>query len=122
MRLHHVSIPAPADRIGEGRAFYGDLLGMEEIPQPATLDAGSVIWFRAGDGELHLFKHALEEPDTTGRHFCLAVDSVDDMRSRLTSAGVDIEETTPIHNRPRFFCSDPFGNRLEITELRGEYQ
>jgi catechol 2,3-dioxygenase-like lactoylglutathione lyase family enzyme len=122
MRLHHVSIPAPPDRITEGRAFYGDLLGMPELGQPATLEAGSVVWFQAGDGELHLFKEDSAAGVPSGRHFCFAVDDVDEIRARLEHAGVAIEDTTPIHNRPRFFCQDPFGNRLEITELRGPYQ
>lgn len=122
MRLHHVSIPAPPDQITRGREFYGDLLGMRELRQPGTLEAGSVIWFQAGDGELHLFKEESPNAQPSGRHFCFAVDDLESVRERLEAAGVTINDTTPIHNRPRFFCQDPFGNRLEVTELRGDYQ
>lgn len=122
MQLHHVSVPAPPDQIEAGRQFYGDVLGMTELPQPETLEAGSVIWFKAGAGELHLFKEDGANSASSGRHFCFAVDDIDAVRNRLDHAGIAIEETTPIHNRPRFFCHDPFGNRLEITHLAGPYR
>ena len=122
MRLHHVSIPAPPDRIESGRDFYSGVLGLQELSQPASLDAGSVIWFKAGDGELHLFKEDSAGVGAGGRHFCLAVDDIETVRQRLISAGIQIEETTPIHNRPRFFCTDPFGNRLEISTILGDYK
>lgn len=122
MRLHHVSIPAPPETIEQGRQFYGELLGMTELPQPVSLEPGSVLWFQAGDCELHLFQESPANPVATRRHFCFAVDGITDIRQRLERFGIGIEETTPIHNRPRFFCQDPFGNRLEITEIRGPYQ
>jgi catechol 2,3-dioxygenase-like lactoylglutathione lyase family enzyme len=122
MRLHHVSIPAPPEEIEDGRKFYGEILGLTEIPQPGTLDAGAVIWFEAGDGELHLFKEEIPNSQPSGRHFCFAVDDIEAVRTRLEQAGITTEETTPIPNRPRFFCQDPFGNRLEITTIQGSYR
>ncbi len=122
MRLHHVSIPAPPETIEQGRQFYGELLGMTELPQPVSLEPGSVLWFQAGDGELHLFQESPANPVATGRHFCFAVESITDVRQRLERFGIEIEDATPIHNRPRFFCQDPFGNRLEITEIQGPYR
>jgi catechol 2,3-dioxygenase-like lactoylglutathione lyase family enzyme len=122
MQLHHVSIPAPPDTIEQGRRFYGDLLGMTELPQPVSLESGSVFWFQAGAGELHLFKEQPGDPASSNRHFCLAVEDIADIRQRLNQAGINIEEATAIHNRPRFFCHDPFGNRLEITEILGAYR
>jgi catechol 2,3-dioxygenase-like lactoylglutathione lyase family enzyme len=122
MRLHHVSIPAPPDQIENGRTFYGEVLGLNEIPQPDSLGAGAVIWFEAGDGELHLFKEENPNSQPSGRHFCFAVDDVESIRARLEQAGIQTEDTTPIPNRPRFFCQDPFGNRLEITSILGSYR
>lgn len=123
MRLHHVSIPAQPDTMKDaGRDFYGALLGLPEIPAPESLGLDRVVWFQAGECELHLFIE--EEPDTssTGRHFCFAVDDLEKVRARLEDAGVVVEESTLIHNRPRFFCADPFGNRLELTEILGSYR
>lgn len=121
MRLHHVSIPAHSDQFDSGRRFYGGILGLHEIPAPKTLGQDRVLWFQAGDCELHLFNEDDERASGGGRHFCFAVEDLDQVRARLEESAIATEETTPIHNRPRFFCQDPFGNRLELTQLLGDY-
>lgn len=122
MFLHHVSIPARPEAFDFGRAFYGELLGLEEIPPPVSLEPGRVVWFQVGDSELHLFKEDRPNAVPSGRHFCFAIDDLDSARSRLEAAGVRVEDTVPIHNRPRFFCWDPFGNQLELTSILGPYE
>jgi catechol 2,3-dioxygenase-like lactoylglutathione lyase family enzyme len=122
MRLQHVSIPFTAGREPELRAFYGDLLGLVEKRPPEVLDPLGVVWFEAGDGELEL--HFLPEDgiDTrSGRHVCLEVDDLEATRARLERAGHAVEDTDQIPNRPRFFSFDPFGNRLELTRITGDY-
>ena len=37
-RIHHVSIPLPPGGKDAARRFYGDLLGLEEVPVPDTLN------------------------------------------------------------------------------------
>jgi hypothetical protein len=44
------------------------------------------------------------------------------MRTRFAEHGVEVEEADPIHNRPRLFVRDPFGNKLEITQILGPYR
>lgn len=122
MRLHHVSIPVRPDGFDDGRHFYGDILGLREIVAPVTLGQNQVVWFQAGDCELHLFKEDTPDTQPTGRHFCFAADNLEEIRAALHAGGVQTEETTPIHNRPRFFCQDPFGNRLELTQVLGPYE
>jgi len=82
-----------------------------------------LIWFKVGeDGdELHLV--AEQDPVNTGsgRHFCLVVEDLEATRARLEERGYPTEETTPIPNRPRFFCRDPFGNTIEFTTILGPY-
>jgi catechol 2,3-dioxygenase-like lactoylglutathione lyase family enzyme len=121
-RLQHVSTPYPPGRQDELRAFYSGLLGLDEKPAPPGLLERGIVWFAAGAGELEL--HFLPEPPTrsvTQRHFCLEVDDVDAWRRRLAAAGVEIEETTPIRNRPRFYARDPFGNLVELVTIQGYY-
>ena len=56
MRLQHISIPRTPEREDETRAFYGDLLGMKELPVPTTIAHLNLIWFQiSGDTELHVF-------------------------------------------------------------------
>jgi len=122
LRLHHASVPMPADGHDAARAFYGDALGMTEVPPPSTLPAGSVVWFRAGgdDQEVHVY---VEEggPNTPSQHLCLQVRDLATLRERLSGRGVPVEEAVPIVNRPRGFVRDPFGNLIELTQITGDY-
>ena len=121
-RIQHVSIPRPPGSHVATRAFYGDLLGLEEKVVPQTIQDLDLIWFNVGDDmELHVFT---EEPleDRSGRHFCLEVDDVEAMRQRLIDAGFEPWTPTGIVNRPRFFCRDPFGNTIEFTTILGSYE
>lgn len=120
-RLQHISIPRPPGSEEKTRAFYGRVLGLPEIPVPRSIAHLDLIWFQLGDLELHVFA---EKPvnDPSGRHFCLVVDDLQEMRTRLESAGYTIEEPLGIPGRPRFFCHDPFNNRIEFTHIEGNYQ
>ena len=121
--LHHVSVPMPQTGHDEARRFYGDALGMREIQPPSTLAVLNLVWFTAGDGgdEVHCFAEETLGPNSPGQHLCLEVDDLDAYRTRLAKHGFAVEETTEIPNRPRFFVHDPFGNRVEITEVQGDY-
>ena len=122
-RVQHVSVPMPPDGAVEARHFYGAALGMDEILRPADLQALTLVWFRAGaDGqEVHCFAEERLGPNSPGQHLCLQVDDLAGMRRRLAEHGVSVEETIPIHNRPRCFVRDPFGNLVELTEIAGSY-
>jgi catechol 2,3-dioxygenase-like lactoylglutathione lyase family enzyme len=115
VRLQHVSVAIPPDGRDAARAFYGGVLELEERDVPPKLDPAELIWFRVGgDLELHLFSS--DEPQPHSAHFCLLVDEeLDSLRARLHAAGVETADTTEIVGRPRFFCRDPFGNRIELT-------
>jgi catechol 2,3-dioxygenase-like lactoylglutathione lyase family enzyme len=123
IRVQHVSVPMPADGHAQARRFYGDVLGMKEIPQPSTLAQNSVVWFSAGpDGqEIHCFVDDPFKQSNADQHLCLQVDDLEACRQTLQSYDITSEETTPIRNRPRFFVHDPFGNRIEIAQIQGQY-
>jgi catechol 2,3-dioxygenase-like lactoylglutathione lyase family enzyme len=123
-RLQHTSIPMPQGGQDKARQFFGQALGMEEVIPPSTLDRPNLVWFRAGqdEHEIHLF---VEDPAAThsnAQHLCLQVDDISAYRAQLAQNGVAIEETTAIHNRPRFFVRDPFDNLIELTQITGDYQ
>ena len=120
MRLQHVSVAIATDGADAARAFYGNLLGLEEKPVPPKLDPNELVWFRVGgDLELHLMRTGDDPPPSA--HFCLAVDSgLDELRARIESAGIETRTPTEIVGRPRFMCRDPFGNLVELTELPEE--
>jgi len=119
-RLQHVSSPFANGRQAALRTFYGELLGLREIPTPSTLAHLELVWFSAGDGvELHFFQGAVD--DAAARHFCLDIEDLDETRRRLRDAGHEPYDDTPIPNRPRFFCRDPAGNLVEFTSIEGSY-
>jgi catechol 2,3-dioxygenase-like lactoylglutathione lyase family enzyme len=122
LKLQHTSVPMPPGSAQLGREFYADVLGMKEITPPTALSDLDLAWFQAGDGdEVHLFADADMQTKSVGQHLCLQVESIDDHRARFNEAGVAIEETTAITNRPRFFVKDPFGNLLEIVQITGDF-
>jgi catechol 2,3-dioxygenase-like lactoylglutathione lyase family enzyme len=116
MRLQHVSIPIPRDGAERARAFYGDLLGLEERDVLPKLDPTRFIWYRAG-GDLELHLMLLDESPGVLPHFCLAVDDLAGLRARLEAAGVGTRDGTELVGRPRFTCRDPFGNLVELARV-----
>jgi catechol 2,3-dioxygenase-like lactoylglutathione lyase family enzyme len=121
LKLQHVSTPFPSGRQPDVRRFYGEVLGLAEVDVPGTLDAGRLVWYSAGDGlELHFYTGDLAPG--SARHFCLDVEDIAETRRRLDEAGYEPYDDTPIPNRPRFFCRDPFDNLIEVTSIQGDYR
>lgn len=123
-RLQHVSTPYPRGRQDEVRSFYGGVLGLVEKPVPAALADQELVWFEGGPLglELHFLPDPVPADPAAQRHFCLEVDDLGAWRRQLEAAGVETSDDTPIPNRPRFFCRDPFGNLIELTTILGDYR
>jgi catechol 2,3-dioxygenase-like lactoylglutathione lyase family enzyme len=118
--LQHVSSPFADGDQNALRSFYGELLGLRELPTPTALGHLMLVWFSAGDGvELHFFRGVVD--GSSERHFCLDIADLDETRRRLKIAGHEPYDDTPIPNRPRFFCRDPAGNLVEFTSIQGPY-
>jgi len=132
-RLQHVGLIV-AD-LGRSRRFYGEALGLEEVPRPANFTFAGT-WFRFGETEIHL----LAEADTTGRagaldpgpsaafglvaHIALEVEDLAVACDRLERNGV------PLIGGPmprgdgvtQVFFRDPDGYVLEFFQWTGEDQ
>lgn len=123
-RLQHTSLLIPPGAQDVVRAFYGDLLGLEEKEPPRTLAHLHLVWFVAGEDEMELHFLPTDErsDELDQRHICLAVDDLEAYRPRLSEANVAITEAETIPYRPRFFCRDPFGNLVELTTIQGDYR
>lgn len=115
-RIHHVAISIPPDRHIAAVRFYRDVLGFEEKAVPESLSHVPIItWFEVGDDELHLLEEEAAVDDAR-RHICFQVDELTPYRRRLEANGEQVIEGDPIPGRPRFFCYDPAGNRIEFLE------
>jgi catechol 2,3-dioxygenase-like lactoylglutathione lyase family enzyme len=114
--LDHVQVAAPPGCEREARSFYGELLGLSELPKPEGLQGGGGVWFAAGAQELHVGVAADFAPAGKA-HPGLRVDSdatLDTLAGALTTAGAAVEWDDRIPGRRRFFTSDPWGNRVEL--------
>ena len=110
--IDHVSVLITD--LARARRFYGEILGLREIPKPRTFTF-SVLWFDLGTGQLHLLSKP--KADTISpRHFALRVADIDAARVHFRAHGVAIDETILIPGADRFFVSDPDGNRIEIIQ------
>lgn len=113
--LDHVQIAAPAGCEEEARRFFGELLGLAELPKPEPLAARGGAWFQIGAQELHVGV----EPDfapARKAHPALAVDDVDALAERLEGAGVEVRWDDELPGVRRFYAEDPWGNRLEFLQ------
>src|SRR5918992_5035740 len=99
MRIQHVGLVV--SDLERSRRFYGETLGLEEIPRPPNFTFAGT-WFRLGDEEIHL----LAEADTTGRagmpdpgagiagglvtHIAIEVDDLSAWQERLDERGITL--------------------------------
>lgn len=107
------------------RAFYCDLLGMQQVERPGFQFDGR--WFQAGNTQIHLIlEHPTSGPagestadlekSSRNRHFAFEVDDGDEAARHLQDAGVPIL-SGPKH-RPdgavQVFITDPDGHVVEL--------
>jgi GNAT superfamily N-acetyltransferase len=115
--VDHVQVAAPPGGETAARAFYGELLGLLELPKPERPRARGGVWFAAGDQQLHV---GIEDPFAPARkaHPALAVPRHAALRAlaeRLESSGHAVT-----WDGPRMYVDDPFGNRLELLAPHAE--
>jgi catechol 2,3-dioxygenase-like lactoylglutathione lyase family enzyme len=115
----HVQVAAPTGCESEARAFYGGVLGLEELDKPPPLARRGGCWFSVGEHELHVGVDANFIPARKA-HPALTVDSVgalDELAGRLEAHGRPVEWADPAEipgRERRFHVLDPWGNRLEV--------
>jgi catechol 2,3-dioxygenase-like lactoylglutathione lyase family enzyme len=120
VELQHIAIGISAGGAEAARAFYGELLGLEERPVPEGVDPDGFIWYRAGGSNLELHLHILDEPDPppVRAHFCLLVgEKLDELRARIETGGVETRDPQRWRTRGAFFCLDPFDNLIEFARF-----
>ncbi|MGI9824740.1 VOC family protein [Agromyces sp. Marseille-Q5079] len=123
MRLHHVQVSMPRGQEEEARRFYGEALGMVEVPKAPSLAGRGGCWFRSFTGEvitaeIHV---GVDDPFVPARkaHPALLLDSVRELEEvgrRVADAGFDVswEDRDTFEGYVRFHARDGFGNRVEI--------
>jgi catechol 2,3-dioxygenase-like lactoylglutathione lyase family enzyme len=121
--------------LAASKRFYGELLGMREVPRPDGFTFGGA-WFRAGLDEIHLILKAdttQEDPPQTGgtgttsglvTHLAFEVDDFSADLERLLAAGLE-PVAGPLKRGDgvvQVYFTDPDGYVVELFQATGEDQ
>jgi catechol-2,3-dioxygenase len=114
--IDHVQVAAPAGSEGEARHFYGELLGMPELPKPPVLRARGGAWFACGSHELHVgISERFTPADKAHPALQVRLADLDSLAARLEQAGAPVRWDDAIPGTRRFYTADPWGNRIELV-------
>ena len=116
--IHHVNISIPTGEEDNARAFYCDLLGLQEISKPDALQENGGFWLRLANIDLHIGIQEGIQREQLKMHLAYQVGDLLAWRERLIQAGIVIKENTAIPDFDRFEIRDPFGNRIEFVQVR----
>ena len=121
--LHHIAVCVTD--IERSKRFYGEVLGLKEIPRPAFPFAGA--WYELADGrQCHLIVHeptrtlrGTRDIDSRDGHVALGVADFDGAIAHLRDAGVEClarpDNVTPWK---QLYFTDPDGNVIELSAAR----
>ena len=120
-RAHHASLTV--SDLERSRAFFGDLLGLEEIERPDFGFPG--VWYQAGDIQLHLMVAPAstdtagkpDKPNPLGGHLAFEVEDYEAVCATLEAAGLEVMGLGK--EVGQMFVQDPDGNTLEFIQPGG---
>jgi catechol 2,3-dioxygenase-like lactoylglutathione lyase family enzyme len=114
--IHHVQITVPRGREADARRFYCHFLGLAELPKPQSLQGRGGFWLQAGALQVHVGVEDGVDRSATKAHVAYEVHGLQDWRSKLQAAGIDVFDGVPIAGYRRFEFRDPFENRMEFIQ------
>jgi catechol 2,3-dioxygenase-like lactoylglutathione lyase family enzyme len=113
--IDHVQLAMPPGGDDRARRFYGEVLGLREVPKPPALAVRGGLWFENDSVRIHL---GIENDFRPARkaHPALLVQDLEALAERLREAGYAVLEPEPLSGYDRVHTDDPFGNRIELME------
>jgi catechol 2,3-dioxygenase-like lactoylglutathione lyase family enzyme len=116
-RFHHVSVNSNGTPLDDMVTFYRDVLGLGDKPRP-EIPGVPGHWHVVGDQELHLVGAAPQGTriDSTGHHYCVAVDDLDAAIAELESLGIEYQRAVQGKSTVQIWIADPAGNTLELQQ------
>ena len=122
MQIDHITHNISRSNVASARRFYGESLGLVEIPAVLDPTGKRLIWFEVGNQQLHLSIRDAADP-TSSRHFAVVVEDFDQVVEALKTKGARMEDwesgklwrVRPDGIRSTF-CYDPDGNRIELLD------
>src|SRR5690606_2048124 len=114
--IHHVQICIPKGKEKEAKNFYCDILGLQEIEKPESLQGRGGFWLEVGDRSVHVGTEDGVDRSKTKAHIAYEVGDIHAVKDILTSNNIEIIDSVPIPGFDRFEIRDPFGNRVEFIQ------
>jgi len=115
LTIDHVQLAMPPGGEERARAFYRDVLGLDEVPKPPILAARGGCWFERGAVRVHLGVEAEFRPARKA-HPAFVVSDLDGLVERCRAAGSRVVPAEEPGGSRRFHVDDPFGNRIELID------
>jgi glyoxylase I family protein len=117
--FHHVAVVVRD--AAAARAFYGEVLGLEELERPADVaERIAGAWYRIGALELHVFEQPDYQPPRApiGPHIALHTADFDATVARLRARGCTFAfgPGRGPDGIARVILRDPTGNVVEVTD------
>ncbi|MEO6259546.1 MAG: diguanylate cyclase [Thermoanaerobaculia bacterium] len=121
--IDHINISGPRTLIDECRAFYVDILGLQDGPRPPFRTPG--FWLYAGDRAIvHLSEKIREttaRTDTAFDHCAMSCSGLESAKQRLQDHAVPYTlKQVPGSGDAQIFLQDPGGLTLELNFRGGE--
>lgn len=117
MGFDHVQVCCPPDGEDDARRFYGDVLGLTEVPKPTELRSRGGCWFQVGAGQgLHVGVLDPFVPATKAHPAIRVVDvrTLESLVEHVEVAGYEVDWADVPIATARCKVADPFGNLIEL--------
>src|SRR5678815_4354730 len=82
--LQHVNLRVPPDVEDATKNFYGNVLGLPEMPKPEDAQARGGAWYQLGEVQLHLSRDPRADNATSKRHICFHVADLEETRQPVS--------------------------------------
>src|SRR5260370_13531674 len=91
--LDHVQVAAPLGCEAEARAFWGEALGLPEVPKPPEMARRGGCWFQCGPQQIHVGGEADFKPARKAHPAIRLADeaSYEALAARLRERGIEVK-------------------------------
>ena len=117
--FHHVSVNRNGAALADMVSFYGELFGLDSKERP-EIPGIPGHWFNVANQELHVVGAPPQGTsiDTTGNHFCVAVEDLDKAIAELEDRKIPFERAVQGAGTVQIWINDPAGNTIELQQDR----
>lgn len=86
--IDHIQLAAPPTSEEAAREFFGEVLGLEELPKPEKLAKRGGVWFLMGDKQIHIGIQKDFVPAKKA-HPAFEIKNLEHLKSRIEDYGIE---------------------------------